>query len=120
MSESLLSSYQHHWICYQQGTKYLDNLFSYFNRVTLRKYQPQHDVLTCHVMGLATPLGPSHKTADTPIQIRYVSVKLLSLPMINSCWWVWSLQMALKVWKNKILEVLRQQLVATLLEEIRR
>ena len=69
-----MSGYQHYWVRYQQGAKYLDNLFSYYNRVPLRKYQPHHDVMPCHVIGIATPLGSTPKNSDAPIQIRHVSV----------------------------------------------
>lgn len=115
-SQSLLSIYQHHWLRYQQGAKYLDNLFSYFNRVPLRKYQPQPDVLPCHVMGIATPPGPTPNSTDTPIQIRYVSCVLCVICAGD----VLTVQMALKVWKEGVLEPLHHHLVAGLLEEIRR
>lgn len=118
-SQSLVSSYQHHWLCYQQGVKYLDNLFSYFNRVPLRKYQPQHDMLPSHVTGLAPPTGPTTKQTESFIQIR-----LVSLQSLQTLWFpiqgVIAVQMALKVWKEGILELLRQQLGVALLEEIRR
>lgn len=99
VSQSLLWSYQDHWLRYQQGTKYLDNLFSYFNRVPLRKYQPRQDTLPCHVIGIPMPHGPTPKNDDTPIQIRH---------------------MGLRVWKKALLEPLHHHLVVALLEEIQR
>ncbi|CAI8030244.1 Cullin-2 [Geodia barretti] len=38
-SRGMLASYQKHWLSYQQGAKFLHNLFSYFNRVSLKKYK---------------------------------------------------------------------------------
>ena len=116
-STLLVSGYQQHWLRYQQGAKYLDNLFSYYNRVPLRKYQPHQDVMPCHVIGIATSHGVTPKSADAPIQIRHVRMcAVMSILIVLLLTW----QMALKVWKDGLLEPLRQQLVAALLGEIRR
>ena len=36
--KSLLRRYHNYWMLYRQGAHYLDNLFSYFNRVSGRGY----------------------------------------------------------------------------------
>ena len=68
--QSLLGGYQCHWLNYQQGAKYLDNLFSYFNRVSLRKYQPSESI-DYAIPGIYTP-QPTPLPQNTPVEIRNV------------------------------------------------
>ena len=67
----MVSSYQHHWLNYQQGAKYLDNLFGYFNRVSLRKYKTSDETTDYNlpVMFLAPVNMPP---PGTPVEIRNV------------------------------------------------
>lgn len=68
----MLVGYQRHWLSYQQGAKYLNNLFSYFNRVPLKKYQPSESI-DYALPGIYVPqlTGVSH---DALVEIRHVSV----------------------------------------------
>ena len=66
----MLSGYQRYWLSYQQGAKYLDNLFSYFNRVSLKKYQPS-DAIDYVLPGIYAPQLTS-VAPDTPVEIRNV------------------------------------------------
>jgi cullin 2 len=55
---------------YRQAAHYLDNLFSYFNRVHLNKFRPQ-DSLDYHVPGITlAPVLPVDPHA--PVEIRHV------------------------------------------------
>ena len=69
--------YRKHWKRFQQGAKYLDNLFNYFNRVSLNKYHCMEGV-DYPVPGLPPSPLASHGPPDTqqttsPLEIRHVS-----------------------------------------------
>ena len=68
----LLTSYHKHWLSYQKGAKFLDNLFSYFNRVPLRKYRPSLDTVDYALPGLLSIPKVTHTYGDTPVEIRQV------------------------------------------------
>ena len=72
-AHSMLKAYQRHWLNYQQGAKYLDNLFSYFNRVSLKKYQPS-ETIDYVLPGIYVPqlTGTSE---NTPVEIRNVGTE---------------------------------------------
>ena len=72
-STPLLASYHKHWLSYQKGAKFLDNLFSYFNRVPLRKYRPSVDSVDYALPGLLSIPKVTHTYGDTPVEIRQVS-----------------------------------------------
>ena len=55
---------------YQHGAKYLDNLFSYFNRVSLRKYQTSESI-DYALPGIYNP-QPTPLPQNTPVEIRNV------------------------------------------------
>jgi len=95
--QSLLSGYQCHWLNYQQGAKYLDNLFSYFNRVSLRKYQTSESI-DYALPGIYNP-QPTPLPQNTPVEIR---------------------NMALRVWKCVMVEKVRDSLLKAMLAEVRR
>ena len=66
----MLASYQKHWLSYQQGAKFLHNLFSYFNRVSLKKYkmnEPDNSLEA--ILGGQPPTLPP----GCPLEIRNVS-----------------------------------------------
>lgn len=65
----MLSSYQKHWLSYQQGAKFLHNLFAYFNRVSLRKSAVPDNSLEV-ILGSKTATPTSQ---DDPLEIRNVS-----------------------------------------------
>jgi len=95
--QSLLGGYQCHWLNYQQGAKYLDNLFSYFNRVSLRKYQTSESI-DYALPGIYNP-QPTPLPQNTPVEIR---------------------NMALRVWKCVMVEKVRDSLLKAMLAEVRR
>ena len=66
----MLASYQKHWLSYQQGAKFLHNLFSYFNRVSLKKYKMNEpdNSLEAILGGQTSTLPPG-----CPLEIRNVS-----------------------------------------------
>ena len=68
----MLQAYQKHWLAYRQGVRYLDNLFSYFNRVVLAKYRP-----AATDAALATSQAPQRKlSVDSPIEIGQVCTRV--------------------------------------------
>ena len=70
-SHLLLLQYHQYWTHYSQGSRYLNNLFSYFNRVHLQKYRAP-DSLDYHVPGI-TLAPPTPANPDDPVEIRNVS-----------------------------------------------
>ena len=67
----MLQAYQKHWLAYRQGVRYLDNLFSYFNRVVLAKYRP-----SATDSALASSQAPQRKLSlESPVEISQVSAK---------------------------------------------
>lgn len=70
---TMLSSYHKHWLSYQQGAKFLHNLFAYFNRVSLRKYQ-QTDLDNSLEAILGTQRSTASSSPGTPLEIRDVSM----------------------------------------------
>lgn len=92
---AMVQAYQKHWLAYRQGVRYLDNLFSYFNRVVLAKYRP-----STTDPAIPSPQTPQRKlSVDSPIEIS---------------------QLALQTWKNLLLDKLINSLVQALLVEIRK
>ncbi len=71
------------------------------------------------MLGLLTPPGATPTTEDTPILIRHVS-QCDHTHVYVIVVWVWSLQMALKIWKDTLLDNLCKRLVVALLEEVQR
>ena len=64
----MVQAYQKHWLAYRQGVRYLDNLFSYFNRVVLAKYRP-----STTDPAIPSPQTPQRKlSVDSPIEISQV------------------------------------------------
>lgn len=96
-SRSLLVRYHGYWTLYCQGAHYLDNLFSYFNRVHLNKYRPQ-DSLDYHVPGITLPPA-SPVDPNAPVEIR---------------------NMALGVWHMKMIDKIHDRLLVSLLSEIKK
>ena len=63
----MVQAYQKHWLAYHQGVRYLDNLFSYFNRVVLAKHRPSSDP------AIPSSQTPQRKLSeDSPIEISQV------------------------------------------------
>ena len=71
----LLTAYHTHWLHYQKGAQFINNLFSYFNRVSLKKYSLEVDTVDYPIPGLLpiTKVTPP----DCPVQIRQVSYSVL-------------------------------------------
>ena len=67
----MLSAYQRHWLNYQLGAKFLNNLFGYFNRVSLKKYQINEETTDYALPAiLQPPVAPP--PPGTPVEIRNV------------------------------------------------
>lgn len=73
---ALLSTYQKHWLSYQQGAKYLDNLYGYFNRVSLRKYKITEETTDYALPGILLP-PVATPPPGTPVEIRNVHVLVI-------------------------------------------
>ena len=68
---SMLSSYQRHWLNYQLGAKFLNNLFGYFNRVSLKKYQINEETTDYALPAILQP-PVATPPPGTPVEIRNV------------------------------------------------
>ncbi len=73
----LLTAYHSHWLHYQKGAQFINNLFSYFNRVCLKKYALEVDVVDYPIPGLVPVAKVT--TADCPVLIRQVSYSVCAL-----------------------------------------
>ena len=68
---SMLSAYQRHWLNYQLGAKFLNNLFGYFNRVSLKKYQINEETTDYALPAILQP-PVATPPPGTPVEIRNV------------------------------------------------
>ena len=69
----MLASYQKHWLSYQQGAKFLHNLFSYFNRVSLKKYKmTEPDSSLEAILGGPTPAPPPLLIFPNPASLWFI------------------------------------------------